>query len=211
MCHSLLLDEVPELRGTCSQSVLGDVVEATTTNAGVRGNFNASMSLKLNTSNAPIEVNTVLTNAEGDMSTELVMRTQNWYASYCLIFATLSSLICPAFIVTLTAPSAYFPPRPPLLAVRSEWTCAAVTRHSISSFPPSPLAPSSTRPHGRPTHTRRCTCTPRSRARRRSTLRRGTSPMPRSSPRPTRPAAAARALAGLGESGRGGARCGVVG
>ena len=43
------------------QSVLGDVVEATTINAGIRGSFNASMSLKLTTSNAPIEVNADLT------------------------------------------------------------------------------------------------------------------------------------------------------
>ena len=69
------------------QSVLGDVVEATTTNAGIRGSFNASTSL---TFNAPIEVNANLTNTERDKSTELVMRTQSWYTSYCLIFAILA-------------------------------------------------------------------------------------------------------------------------
>ena len=65
------------------QSVLGDVVEATTTNAGIRGSFNASTSLKLTTSNAPIEVNADLTNAEGDKPTELVMKTQNGYTLCC--------------------------------------------------------------------------------------------------------------------------------
>ena len=76
------------------QSVLGDVVEATTTNAGVCGNFNVSTSLKLITSNAPIEVNANLTNTERDKSTELVINTQNGHASYCLILAilTLSSI-----------------------------------------------------------------------------------------------------------------------
>ena len=62
------------------QSVLGDVVEATTTNAGIRGSFNASTSL---TFNAPIEVNADLTNAEGDKPTELVMKTQNGYTLCC--------------------------------------------------------------------------------------------------------------------------------
>ena len=65
------------------QSVLGDVVEATTINAGIRGSFNASMSLKLTTSNAPIEVNANLMNAEGDKPTELVMKTQNGYTPCC--------------------------------------------------------------------------------------------------------------------------------
>ena len=90
MCHSFILDGVLALKGARLQSVLGDVLKATTTNAGVRGNFNALTSLKLTTSNAPIEVSANLANAEGDKSTELVMRTQSWYAFYCLIFAILA-------------------------------------------------------------------------------------------------------------------------
>ena len=87
MCHSFLLDGVPTLKGARLQSVLGDVPKATTTNAGIRGSFSTSTSLKLTTFNAPIEVNANLTDAEGDKSMELVMKTQNGCVSYCLIFA----------------------------------------------------------------------------------------------------------------------------
>ena len=90
MCHSFLLDGVLALKGARLQSVLGDVLKATTTNAGVRGNCNASTSLKLTTSNAPIEVNANLTNTERDKSTELVIKTRSGYASYYLIFAVLA-------------------------------------------------------------------------------------------------------------------------
>ena len=61
------------------QSLAGNHIRAGTRNTPIRGKFNASTTLELETSNAPIEVEANLVNGDGEEPTRLVLKTSNRY------------------------------------------------------------------------------------------------------------------------------------
>ena len=61
------------------QSLAGNRIRANTRNTSIRGKFNVSTTLELETTNAPIDVEASLVNGDGEESTRLVLKTSNGY------------------------------------------------------------------------------------------------------------------------------------
>ena len=70
----------------------GSHIHAHSKNSAIRGKFNTSTELELETSNAPINVHANLANGDDDEPTRLVLRTSNGYA-----------LSLPLLVISLTA------------------------------------------------------------------------------------------------------------
>ena len=61
------------------QSLAGNRVRVNTRNTSIRGKFNVSTALDLETTNAPIDVEASLVNGDGEEPTRLIIKTSNGY------------------------------------------------------------------------------------------------------------------------------------
>ena len=61
------------------QSLAGNRVRVNTRNTSIRGKFNVSTTLDLETTNAPIDVEASLVNGDGEEPTRLILKTSNGY------------------------------------------------------------------------------------------------------------------------------------
>lgn len=80
----------------------GSHIHAHSKNSAIRGKFNTSTELELETANAPINVHANLASGDDEKATHLVLRTSNGYVFFYLSSFSLSLLTISILTATST-------------------------------------------------------------------------------------------------------------